>query len=170
MDMDRSGALSKVEVYCAVLKLYTKIIKLCPTAKPPSKTQVDDLVEAMDDNNDNTISLAEFEDLARHICEHVATRLAIQWVTSLIGAPVAASILTALLDAATPGVLTFWIPFKSWLRSARNSLMVSLVMSLVMPKLLDAGWRLVDRNAERRERFRELNATMTEPEPEEQAS
>lgn len=159
MDMDGDETLNKVEVYCAVLKLYTKIIKFCPNAKPPTKLEVDAIVERMDDNGNNSICEAEFTDLARHVCEHVAARVIIQKVVSLLGAPVVATVFARLLDFFTPNLLTFWIPFKGRLKSVRNSLMVAVVISFLMPRMLDAGWKLVDRNSERRERFQELQAT-----------
>lgn len=51
MDMDKSGQLSELEVYCGVLMLYTKIVAYCPTAVPPSKEVVDEMVKDLDANN-----------------------------------------------------------------------------------------------------------------------
>ena len=49
--MDKSGQLSELEVYCGVLMLYTKIVAYCPTAVPPSKEVVDEMVKDLDANN-----------------------------------------------------------------------------------------------------------------------
>jgi hypothetical protein len=163
MDMDGTGALSKVEVYCAVLKLYCKIIKFCSSAQPPTKLQVDEMVEAMDDNRDSTICESEFGDLAAEICEHVAVKLVAQSSFTLIGAPLVARLCGMALDVATPGILTFWIPFKRALREGRNSLLVAVLCAFVMPKMLDWMWQKMDETVERRNRFEELEA---EPEPE----
>ena len=65
MDLDQSGQLSNLEVYCGVLMLYTKIVAYCPTAVPPSKQVVDELVEDLDANGSGSIDEEEFKVLAK---------------------------------------------------------------------------------------------------------
>ena len=72
MDIDKSGQLSELEVYCGVLMLYTKIVAYCPTAVPPSKEVVDEMVKDLDANNSGSIDEEEFKVMAT-VCAATST-------------------------------------------------------------------------------------------------
>eukprot|EP00854_Cymbomonas_tetramitiformis_P013548 gene13548-16014_t len=48
VDFDHSNCVDTKEVYCAVLLLYLKLVKIVNTAKPPSKHVIERLVHEVD--------------------------------------------------------------------------------------------------------------------------
>ena len=98
-------------------------------------------MEELDRNNNTTISEEEFESLAAALCEHVAVRLVVQSVVSVVAAPIVARMITFLLDRATPGLLTWWIPFKQALTGPRYALVLAMTSAFAMPRALDWAWK-----------------------------
>ena len=155
MDEDGTGALEKVDVYCAVLRLYTKIVKFCSSAEPPSRREVDQLVKTFSCRRarfatrfDTTICEAEFVGLAAALCEHVAVTRMVQNVAFVIAAPIVARLIEFMLDRATPGFLTRWIPLRQILRGPRNALVLSTICAFAMPAVLDRAWKQRRRRVE----------------------
>lgn len=71
MDMDGSGSLDVVEVYCGVLLLYTKVKGVCASATPPPKEEVARMLEDVDRDSNGGIQQAEFHNLASRLCQQV---------------------------------------------------------------------------------------------------
>jgi hypothetical protein len=148
MDEDGTGALKKVDIYCAVLRLYTKIIKFCSNAEPPSRREVDLLAKTFRCRRarfatrfDTTICEAEFVGLATALCENVAVRRMVQNVAFVIAAPIVGRLIEFMLDRATPGFLTRWIPLRNVLKGPRNALVLSMICAFAMPQVLDWVWK-----------------------------
>ena len=162
MDMDNSGQLSELEVYCGVLMLYTKIIAYCPTAVPPPKEVVFELVKDLDANNSGSIDEAEFKVLAtvctanlhkqsvsfcaaglslnivQVLCKNVASRVAVEMTFALIVGPLVASIVLWIVDAFVPPLFAGVVPagLIDMVMSLRTTITVAIVLATVVPKLL----------------------------------
>ena len=146
IDLDNSGELDQLEVYCGVLLLYTKIIAYCPTARPPTKQAVSQMVSDLDLNRTRgvpTIDKTEFESLATLLCRQVASRLSVELAFALVIGPLLASVLLMAVDAVLPGgVLGLLVPalLPAWLHGMvdgmRTTVTVALVLAFAVPRLL----------------------------------
>ena len=151
MDVHTTGALDKIDIYCAVLNLYTKLTKSCRNAEPPCRQEVDRLVDTFDSSQrcrtrfttrfDNKICEAEFASLAASLCERVAVRRVVQSTVSVIAAPIMAKMIEFILDRVTPGSLAIWIPWRQKLRGPRNALVLAMTCAFATPRALDWAWK-----------------------------
>ena len=159
MDMDNSGHLSELEVYCGVLMLYTKIIAYCPTAVPPSKEVVFELVKDLDTNKSGSIDEAEFKVMAtvctvnlhkscvsfcapgwaesvcgvlslQVLCKNVASRVAVEMAFALIVGPLVASIALWMVDAFVPPFFASVVPAA--LYDMAMSLRTTITVAIVL--------------------------------------
>lgn len=137
VDFDHSNCVDTKEVYCAVLLLYLKLVKIVNTAKPPGKHVIERLVHEVDINKSGFLNYEEFLLLATILCKNVAGRVGIEAAWKFIGGPLIAMATVHLVDYmydAPEFIPNFLIQIFV---SLRNPIVVSLVSALVIPALLE---------------------------------
>lgn len=137
-DIDSNGSVDLAEIYCAVLLLYSKIVKVVKCASPPSKERMKDLMQQIDWNQNGKVEFEEFLVLSQFLFQEITGTITIQLALQFFFAPLVVTLLAWGLDHADCLSAPWWMPLLvvEFLQSIRNNIMMTLVMTMCVPRVM----------------------------------
>jgi hypothetical protein len=139
-DVDKSGTLDVNEVYIAVLKLYLTINGFCKGAVPPTRDDIEKLVDKFDDPGTFSLKEDQFLEFCQFLCTQIATRVMVQMILQFALVPILAFYATKRIEkymenaSETYKEITAYLPMPM---DAIVLLVVGVLVGLIVPYIMN---------------------------------
>ena len=143
IDIDKSGAVDKTEMYTGLLMIHLKLATYAGPAAccPATKEYVDEMFDQLDDDNSGTLNKEEFATLVTILCSQIMSKIGLQISMTIMIVPFLA---TLLVDCLMEVYRYLYIAFinSEYLMNIIYQCRDGFV--LFVPPIVQSNWELVN--------------------------